>query len=452
MKKDFSEYELLNSAFDALFPIMRSITGPGIEESIRYFSQYMPLTIEKVPTGEKVFDWTVPQEWHLKRARLWGPSGEIVCDTDIHTLHVVNYSEPVDKVLTLEQLEPHLHSLPHLEEAIPYVTSYYSKTWGFCLKEAERKKLQEGSYRVLIESEFIDGGVPFATCVLPGESEREILISSYLCHPSLANNELSGPLVMLALYRRLSSWKKRRYSYRFLLNPETIGSLSFLSRYHGHLRDNLEAGFIMTCMGGHAEKLRYKASRRGDTLLDQLMRRFSESREPTCRLPISYTDFCPLGGSDERQFCSPGFNFPVGQIARTVYGQYDGYHTSLDDKESMGIDSLIESVDEMEHILKLMEFSGNPVNQAPYGEPQLGKRGLYPNTNAHSTRDKSGDSQKDGRMQLNYMLHVLSLADGYTSTSTIADICKCSLDELRGAIDMLEEHDLIKFGAEPLEK
>ncbi|MES9855334.1 MAG: DUF4910 domain-containing protein [Sedimenticola sp.] len=433
-----------------LFPIMRSITGPGIEESIRLMQNFMPLEMEKVSTGEKVFDWTVPPEWHLKHARLWGPDGTLICDTDAHTLHVVSYSEPIDATLSLDELESHLHSLPNLPDAIPYVTSYYSRTWGFCLKHNERVLLQPGNYRVQIESEFKDGGVPFATCVLPGDSEREILLTSYLCHPSLANNELSGPLTLLALYRRLKAWPKRRYSYRFLINPETIGSLCFLSRYHDHLRNNLEAGFILTCMGGPAETLRYKASRRGNTSADQLIQRFAEGKEPNPQLPFRYTGFCPLGGSDERQYCSPGFNLPMGQIARTVYGEFDGYHNSLDDKAFMGIERLVESANALEHLLSLMDICGKPVNQVPYGEPQLGKRGLYPNLNANSTCSHSADAHVDDRIQLNRILKVLNMADGHTHTTEMADTCDCSLTELNPTIHKLEDSGLLIFNAEPI--
>ncbi|MDG1859303.1 MAG: DUF2172 domain-containing protein, partial [Emcibacteraceae bacterium] len=182
------EFDLLNKSFDDLFPITRSITGPGIERSFDYFKQYMPLKVEKVPSGEKVFDWTVPPEWHFERARLWGPEGDLICDTDQSNLHVVNYSEPIDTTISLNDLQSHLHSLPDIPDAIPYVTSYYNRTWGFCLSENVRKTLSNGDYKVEIRSKFVEGGVPFAHCTLPGTSKKEILLSSYLCHPSLANN------------------------------------------------------------------------------------------------------------------------------------------------------------------------------------------------------------------------------------------------------------------------
>jgi aminopeptidase-like protein len=404
----------------------------------------MPLKLEKVPTGSKVFDWIAPQEWHCKRGRLWGPDKTLICDTEVNNLHLVNYSEPVKGEFSFEQLRPHLHSLPDLPDAIPYVTSYYRRTWGFCLSHNEFKNLKPGSYHVEIDSQFIDGGVPFASCVLEGKSDKEVLLTSYLCHPSLANNELSGPLVLLALYRRIKKWSKRRYSYRFLLNPETIGSLCFLREYQQHLEEKLFAGLILTCVGGPEESLRYKASRRGNTILDQLMQRHQSGKE-NCGLAVSYLDFDPRSGSDERQYCSPGFNLPVGQIARTVYENYDGYHNSLDTKEFMGIDSLVSSADAIENILKSLEISGCPVNQSPYGEPQLGKRNLYPNMNSESTRKNSSDSLIDSRTKLNRILSILNMSDGNTDTGQIADACECSIEELRETIETLEREHLIKY-------
>lgn len=444
------EYQRLDQAFDDLFPLMRSITGPGIETSIDYLRAFMDLDVIKVPSGTTVFDWSVPEEWHFQRTRLWGPDGALVCDSDQHTLHVLNYSQPIDQTLSLEALQSHLHSLPDLQTAIPYVTSYYKRTWGICLAEQQRAQLSPGDYRVLIESEFKAGGVPYATGLLPGDSLREVMLTSYLCHPSMANNELSGPLVMLALYERIKRWPRRRYSYRFTLNPETIGSLCFLSHYHEHLRKTLTAGFILTCLGGPAPQLRYKASRQGIGLGDRLAHRVASGLEGGSSLPLRYQDFSPRGGSDERQYCAPGFNLPVGQFARTVYGSFPGYHNSLDDKAFMGIERLIETVDTLEDFLKLLDVTGTPVNQAPYGEPQLGKRGLYPNLNAASTRKHSGDAQVDARVQLNWILTILSLADGSISTMEMADACECTLAELRPTLELLEAHGLLDYQGEPL--
>ncbi|WP_419147367.1 DUF4910 domain-containing protein [Pseudoalteromonas 'SMAR'] len=435
-----NEYKLLDGLFDELFPLCRSITGYGIEASMEIISKYMPLHFDRVKSGTQVFDWQVPPQWNFRRARLWDPNGNIICDTDLNNLHVVSYSEPVDKFLTLDELQPHLHSLPDMPEAIPYVTSYYQKTWGFCLKHCDRKTLQPGRYRVLIESEFDpEGGVPFAQTTLEGESKREILLSSYLCHPSLANNELSGPLVLLGLYNRLKKWPIRRYSYRFLLNPETIGSLCFLYKNYQSLVENLEAGLILTCMGGNVDTLRYKASRKGDSTYDQLAHHLASNKL------LRYIDFTPLHGSDERQYCAPGFNLPVAQVSRSLNVTEVPYHTSLDTKESMDIARIVQSIDELEKLLKLGEVAGVAVNQSPFGEPQLGKRGLYPNMNTLEHTDKSSDSLVDGRTKLNAILTILSESDGTKSMVQIAESLNLTLATMAPIIKELEQHELIKF-------
>ena len=435
------ESELLDKVFDDLFPITRSITGPGIEYSLEYLQRHIPLNIEKVPSGTEVFDWTVPDEWHFKRARLWGPNDELICDTKNSNLHVLNYSHPIDKVIDFSELDKHLFSLEKLPEAIPYVTSYYQRTWGICITHSKRKKLLKGNYRVKIESEFKkDGGVPFGHCTLQGESEKEILITSYICHPSMANNELSGPLVLLALYNRIKKWQKRRYTYRFLLNPETIGSLCFLHKHQEHLREKLHYGLVLTCLGGPSDTLRYKASRSGCSSLDILMSHIAANESSW-----NYGEFTPLGGSDERQYCSPGFNFPMGQVARTIYGQYDEYHNSLDNKEFMDLNKLLSSIESIEKILTLGEVASYPTNLAPYGEPQLGKRGLYPHINAGSRWPSISTLFKDKRWQLDVILTILSMADGKTHTTDIAAKLNCSVADLAPTLEKLEKNQLLKL-------
>jgi aminopeptidase-like protein len=428
--------ELLSDLFDELFPICRSITGPGLRESLDILARYIPLDRERVPSGTKVFDWVVPPEWQIEKARLVGPDGSSVVDFADSNLHVVNYSEPVDRRLSLNELKPHLHSLPHLPDAIPYATSYYKRTWGFCLSDRVLRDLPEGTYHARIDSRFVEGGVDFAQCVLPGESDAEILLASYFCHPSLANNELSGPLVLLGLYDRVRRWSRRRFTYRFLVNPETIGSLCFLHRYGNHLSDRLEAGLVLTCLGGPETQLSYKYSRSGGGLIDRLIGKLWHQK-------VKHRPFDPRNGSDERQYCSPGFNLPMGQMARTVYGQYEGYHNSLDSKEFMGIGSLVQSIDELESLLRDVEIAGRFRNTSPYGEPQLGRRDLYPNTNVHSTRNQSTDTVIDARTFLNRSLVVLNYSDGKHDMIQIAGKCGCSLQELEPIIERLEEVGLL---------
>jgi aminopeptidase-like protein len=430
--------DLLDNLFDELFPILRSITGPGLTRSMEIFSRYMPLQIESVPTGTQVFDWLVPPEWHLKSARLIHESGKVIADAATFNIHVVNYSAPVDVMLSREELEPYLHSLPDLPDAVPYATSYYNRTWGFCVSDNVRRNLPPGMYHAVIDSAFVDGGVPFGECILPGECDREILLTSYLCHPSLANNELSGPLTLLALYQRLSKWPRRRYTYRFLLNPETIGGLCYLYRRGDHLRHKLVAGMVLTCMGGPYPHLNYRLSRRGNSPIDLVLQERAARGRATVRA------FDPTEGSDERQYCSPGFNLPFGQMARS-YAIYPNYHNSLDDKAYMSIDSVMDSVAEVEDVLRTVEIAGHFRNLSPYGEPQLGRRGLYPNTNVASLWTNSTDVIADARTLLNRALMVLNYSDGHHSVHDIARKAGLAVEDFRIAVERLEDIGLLRL-------
>ncbi|VVE87661.1 DUF4910 domain-containing protein [Pandoraea bronchicola] len=430
---------LVDSLFDELFPLLRSITGPGIEESYRIIGRHMPLETFGVPTGRQVFDWITPPEWHCRSAILIGPDGKVVCDMAQSNLHVVNYSEAVDKKLTLAELQPHIHSLKHLPNAIPYVTSYYKRTWGFCLSQQQRDALKDGIYHAKIDADFIGGRVPLAHTTLPGKSDREIVISSYLCHPSLANNELSGPLALLGLYRRIAAWPERQHTFRFVLNPETIGSLCYLHTHGEHLKEKMDAGLVLTCLGGPG-RLSYKQTRRENAKIDRLAQHWVGRGEP-----IEVRAFTPTGGSDERQYCSPGFNLPMGQFARTVYGEYDGYHNSLDTKESMGIDALIDSIHSIEGFARELDNVGGWMNLVPYGEPQLGRRGLYPNLNSANTWGSSSDGEFDGRVLLERILNVLSYSDGQNDLIDISRRCGCTVRDLLPVANRLHKEGILSF-------
>jgi aminopeptidase-like protein len=430
---------MLNDMFDRLFPLPRSITGYGTEKSIEIIAERVPFSYHYIPSGTKVFDWVVPKEWRCAEAKLKDPDGNIIADIKNSNLHVVNYSVPVDCSIDLDELAPHIYSLPSLPSAIPYVTSYYKPGWGFCVPHEVRTALKPGKYHAFIDSSFTDGRVTVADALLEGDTSDEILLTSYICHPSLANNELSGPLVLAGLYLRLLEWKRRRYSYRFVLNPETIGSLCYLYLNGGRLMKNVISGMVLTCLGGPAERLSYKLSRGGDSPIDRLAMRLNRDGRMDIR------NFDPRGGSDERQYCSPGFNLPIGQMARTVYGEYPGYHNSLDDKKFMTIDSLVSSVDNLEDFLREADGSGYYLNLFPYGEPQLGRRGIYPNVNATATWNDSGDEIFDSRTFLNNALMILNYSDGHYDMLDIAEKCSCPVGQLKSVADVLEDKGLIKF-------
>lgn len=427
-----NEHEWLEARFDELWPITRSITGPGFRKSIEILQQDIPFDLQSIPSGTAVFDWEIPPEWKIRKAKLTGPNGDTYADVDETNLAVVNYSHPVDKRLSREELEPHLYTLPDLPNATPYVTSYYERNWGFCLPYTTYNSLPDGEYHVHIDSELDESGdLNYAHTVLNGESDREILLSSYLCHPSLANNELSGPLTMAALYRRIAAWEDRKFTYRFVIVPETIGSLAYLSRYGDQLQENLVAGLVLTCLGGPKGTLSYKQTRREDALIDTVVKHIDERMDRKFR--IRQFD---IGGSDERQYCSPGFNLPVGQFARTVYGTYEEYHTSLDTKEFMGVGSLVESAEAIEEVLETLEYAGYYLNQEPYGEPMMSKRDLYPTVN-------DPDNYDEGNL-VDTMMRVLSYSDGTVPVVSVADRYDMPVEELQLAVDQLCSAGLIE--------
>jgi aminopeptidase-like protein len=425
--------DVVDQLFDELFPIFRSITGPGYRRSMEIFRRYMPLETERVPSGTEVFDWTAPPEWRLYSARLTGPDGTVLADVGRSNLMVVNYSEAIDHRLSLQELRPHLHGAPALPEAIPYVTSYYKRRWGFCLPQTEIDRLQEGTYHAHIDAEFMQGFVEFGHCTLPGENDAEIVLSSYLCHPSLANNELSGPLALLLLYDRIARWPRRKYTYRFILNPETIGSICYLHRHGEHLRRKMVAGMVLTCLGGPRESLSYQLSRRSNSLLDLTVLDVAGEG----RIPLDIRAFDPADGSDERQYCSPGFNLPMGQMARTVYGRYPEYHTSFDDKAFMDIDVVHRSAEQIETILRRAEISGAYRNLKPFCEPQLGKVNLMPSINSPGTKDS------DERRAARSIMAILNFSDGGTTMIEIARRCGFTVMDLEPSIAELERAGLL---------
>ncbi|TAH62854.1 MAG: DUF4910 domain-containing protein [Gottschalkiaceae bacterium] len=429
----------MEKLFDNLYPICRSITGEGLRESLYILSNYIPLEIIRFKTGEKVLNWEIPQEWIIRDAWIKDKCGKKVLDFKDSNLHIVNYSSAINKKMTLEELTPHINTKPNLPNAIPYVISYYKKRWGFCMEHSKFNVLEDGMYHAFIDSEFIDGELNLGHVLLKGESEKEILISSYLCHPSMANNELSGPIVLAFLYNRILKWEKRHFTYRFVINPETIGCIAYLSRFGDELIKNMYSGIILTCLGGDMS-VSYKKSRRGDSPIDQLATHIF-NRDT---IKGSIREFTPTNGSDERQYCSPGFNLPVGQFAKLVYGSYKEYHTSLDNKELMGIENLQKSLNDIELILKTNEYNGYYINLYPFGEIKLDQYSLYPNMNGPSTSRYSNNSKMDGRQELNYILMILNYSDGEHTLLDIAKKCNCSIIDLIDIIEKLKQKGVIE--------
>lgn len=360
--------------FDRLWPLLRSITGAGVRATHDILSEVVPLTRIEVPSGTKVFDWAVPKEWVVREAYVMAPDGRRILDIRVNNLHLVNYSIPFRGRLQRAELDRHLHSIPEMPTAIPYITSYYAPRWGFCISDAERRALPEGEYEVIVDTDLIDGSLTISEAIIPGESEREILFSTYTCHPSLANNELSGPLVMAFLARHIAAWPSRRYTYRFVFLPETIGSITYLARMGEHLKDKCDAGFVVSCVGNDTP-FHYKRSRRGNALGDRaaeyVLRRIGTP-------PERIMDFFVTRGGDELQYCSIGFDLPVGSMTRLMYGLYAEYHTSLDNRNFISFRALAEAVGVYAQACRAMEVNRRYRAMVTHGMPQLGRRGLYP--------------------------------------------------------------------------
>jgi aminopeptidase-like protein len=396
----------LEHYFDRLWPICRSITGNGLRQSIDILQEIVPLVKHEIPSGTKVFDWTIPKEWNIHNAFIICPDGKKIAQFTDNNLHVVNYSIPINKKLNWEELQPHLHHIPELPDAIPYMTTYYKENWGFCITHTEWKSLpRDGEYQVVIESTLEPGHLTWAECVLPGETKEEILFSTYLCHPSMANNELSGPLAQAFLYEKLARIPKRRFTYRFVFAPETIGVIAFLAERGELLKQKLCAGYVLTCCGDEGA-FTYKRSKHRNSLADRAAEHILQHHYPK----HTVVEFA-VGGSDERQYCSPGFNLPVGSLMRTPYQRYKQYHTSLDNKAFLSFDALAETVHAYNNICLLLESNRKYTNQISHCEPQLGKRGLYP----------SSVDPLFNREETHRLLHFLSFADGEKDLIDIAE-------------------------------
>jgi aminopeptidase-like protein len=355
----------MHELMERLYPICRSLTGDGVRETLDIVGGQIPLERTEVPTGTPIFDWTAPREWNIRGARLEGPNG-VVCDFADSNLHVLGYSVPVDERLGLDELRPHLFTDPERPDVIPYRTSYHDENWGFCLRHEVADALPEGEYHAVIDSTLADGSLTYAEHVLAGRSDDEVLLSTYICHPSLCNDNLSGIVLLTALARHLGG-SPRRYTYRFLFSPATLGPLAWLSRNEDRL-GRVKHGLVAACTGDPGS-LTFKHSRRGTAEIDRAAAHVVQARGGETR------DFSPLGG-DERQFCSPGFDLPVGVLSRTPQDEFPGYHSSADDLESVKPEHLADSLEAYVEVLDVLEGNATYVNLSPKGEPQLGRRGL----------------------------------------------------------------------------
>jgi len=424
----------LHALASELFPITRSVAGPGLRETLEILELTAgPMQRHRFATGDRVFDWTVPHEWVLRDAWIKDPAGRTVVTLGDSNLHVVSHSVPVHERLSLTELQPHLHSLPDQPDAIPYRTSYYEKAWGFCLSQRQRNALVPGEYEVLIDAELAAGHLELGEITIPGRTSQEVLLTTYCCHPSMANNELSGPVVVAALARMLRNRQNRpRLTYRLLFAPETIGAVAYLSRFGERLRERLVAGYVVTCVGSQAE-LTYKRSRLGDTLAD----RAAEHVLRHSTWPHRVIDFYPPC-SDERQYCSPGFNLPVGSLMRGSYDEWPEYHTSLDDLSYVTPETLAESFAAYRRIVEALEADETLVVTVPYCEPQLGRRGLYPTTGG------AWHVQQD-RQRLEDMMFLLNYCDGEHDLLAAADRCGRPVWELRPVADQLVAAELLRL-------
>lgn len=410
-----------------LFPICRSITGNGVRETLNILKEECSdLQIYEVPTGTKVFDWSVPKEWNIKDAYIENSDGEKIVDFHKNNLHVMGYSLPIDEKMSLGELKRIVYTQPEQPEVIPYVTSYYKERSGFCMSENQKCSLEEDIYHCVIDSELKDGNLTYGEIILKGETEKEVLLSTYICHPSMANNEVSGPVVTIQLAKWLASLERRRYTYRIIFVPETIGSITYLSRNLDIMKKNTIAGFVLSCVGDN-RTYSYVESKYADTLTDRLIQNVLSFHYP------KYKRYSFLQrGSDERQYNAPGVDLPVCAVCRSKYGEYPEYHTSLDNLKLISEEGLNGMFDFMKKCIKALEYNYYYKVKC-LCEPQLGKRGLYPTI-----------SQKGSYNEIMSMTNFIAYADGKNDLIDISNITNCPISVLIQIVDRLLENDLIE--------
>jgi aminopeptidase-like protein len=414
--------ERMHELVRRLYPLCRSITGDGVRATLDIIGERLALTVHEVPTGTEVLDWTVPQEWNIRDAYIADAAGRRVVDFREHALHVVGYSVPVHATMPLDELRPHLHTLPEQPDLIPYRTSYYAPTWGFCLEQSTLDAMPDGDYEVCIDSTLADGHLTYAEHVVPGQVTDEVIVSCHVCHPALANDNMAAVAVAVELARSLEN---PYYTYRFIFAPGTIGAITWLARNAARV-EKVKHGLVLACAGDRGQ-LTYKQSRRGDAEIDRVLAHVLRDRPHENRL------FSPYG-YDERQYCSPGFNLGVGCLTRTPYAEYPEYHTSGDDPGLVSPESMVDTLAVLREAVAVLDANRHYVNLSPYGEPQLGKRGLY---------DSLGGRSDAKQAQL-AMLWVLNLADGEHGLLDIAERADLPFDSVAAAAHALAAAGLVK--------
>ena len=411
-----------------LFPICRSITGNGVRESFNILNKHLdkPFELFEVSSGTKVLDWTVPNEWNIEEAYIEDESGSRIVDFKENNLRVVGYSVPIDATLTLDELKEHIYTLPDQPDAIPYTTSYYKERWGFCMTDNELKALSDGKYHAVIKSTLEPGNLTYGELLIPGESEEEIFFSSYLCHPSMANNECSGPALIVSLANYILAMKNRKYSYRFVIAPETIGAITYIDKNIDTLKKNVIAAFNVTCVGDD-RTYSIVHSRYGNTLADKVLTTVLKSHYP------EYKDYSYIKrGSDERQYQAPGIDIPMVCFSRSKYHEYPEYHTSLDTLDIISKDGLGGSLDVMVKCIEALE-ANRKYTVTTFGEPQLGKRGLVPTMSTKETMKESW-AMKD----------VLAYADGTNDLFDLSEVTGQSVELVMKVVEKLVDAGLLK--------
>jgi aminopeptidase-like protein len=424
--KEFLGKEMYKLVKD-LFPICRSLSGEGVRETLNYIKCELPnLSIYEVSSGTKAFDWEVPNEWNIRSAFVENEEGEKVIDFSDHNLHVVGYSTPIDTWLNLSELQEHLYSLPEQPDAIPYITSYYSNRWGFCLSHNKRLKLKEGKYRAYIDSDLKPGFLNYGELIIEGSSKEEILLSTYICHPSMANNELSGPAVTTALAKWLNGQRNLKYTYRILFIPETIGSIVYISKHFEHLKIYTIAGYNISCVGDNRD-YSFLPSRMGNSISDLAALHTLKHITPDFK-KYTFLD----RGSDERQYCSPGVDLPIASIMRSKYGVYPEYHTSLDNLDIVSSEGLYGGFEAIRRSLEIIETNCIPKMLLPC-EPQLGKYGLYPLI-----------STKETKSIVSKMMDLIAYSDGKLTLLEISEIINAPFFECYEIMETLVRKGLME--------